>query len=478
MMKKYLIILAPVLLLFVFIFPKDAIQVSASSLLEIGQVRSLGEQAKVPVILHDMDYLTSAQLTITLPAEAEGVTLKSFEPSDLFNGEVFRTTGHIADKRITIDVISQKGDAVRMIDHKANKEVVMGYITYDLSEDFYPGAVVPLQITKVVATGRNQDIIFEKLDGEISHKMPIGDVVGNNGASVAGAMRVLQHINGNFITDEEQRLSADVDADGELTQMDAQQILDYATGKRSTFLAIAAQDLTNGVLKSEYRATIEARHGRAPYKFALKSSSIPSGLILNGETGELKGVPARAGEYKFDIGVTDAVGNKAVRTFTLNIIDSNIVSVETIAPINVKRGEIPNLPSQVKVTYKDKTIGLENVTWDPVDTSVLRTVTAKGTVGDSGFTVKATVNVVNENYIKNIKIGYFQLLNAHIHTIVVDTTPDVYTVTVDNIPTHYEGNDQFSLASASFGAGSSVTIRLYDKYGNLLETKVQKLEVN
>ena len=105
-------------------------------------------------------------------------------------------------------------------------------------------------------------------------------------------------------------------------------------------------------------------------------------------------------------------------------------------------------------------------------------MTAKGTVGDSGFTAKATVNVVNVNYIKNIKIGYFQLLNAHIHTIIVDTTPDVYTITVDNIPTHYEGNDQFSLASASFKAGSSVTIRLYDKYGNLLETKVQKLEVN
>ena len=75
-------------------------------------------------------------------------------------------------------------------------------------------------------------------------------------------------------------------------------------------------------------------------------------------------MPTRAGEYKFDIEVTDAVGNKAVRTFTLNIIDSNIVSVEAIAPINVKRGEIPNLPSQVKVTYKDKTTGIENVTWE------------------------------------------------------------------------------------------------------------------
>ena len=307
-------------------------------------------------------------------------------------------------------------------------------------------------------------------------KCLIGDVVGNNGASVAGAMRILQHINGDFITDEEQRLSADVDADGELTQIDAQQILDYVTGKRSTFLAVVAKDLTNGVLKSEYSTTIEARHGRAPYQFKRKTGSIPSGLKLNEETGELTGVPTRAGEYKFDIEVTDAVGNKAVRTFTLNIIDSNIISVETIAPINVKLGETPNLPTQVTVTYKDKTKGVENVTWEPVDTSILRTVTAKGTIGNTGFTVNATVNVVNKNYIHNIKIGYFEMLN--VHTIVVDTTPDVYTVTVNDIPAHYEGNDQFSLASASFKAGSSVTLRLYDKYGNLLETKVQKLEVN
>ena len=165
-------------------------------------------------------------------------------------------------------------------------------------------------------------------------------------------------------------------------------------------------------------------------------------------------------------------------TFTLDIIDSNIVSVDPIEPINVKLGEIPDLPTQVKVTYKNKTKGVEKVTWEPVDTSTLGTVTAKGTIGDTGFTVKATVNVVNENYIKNIEIGYSKLLNTPIHTIIVDTTSDVYTMTVDHIPTHYEGKDQFSLASASFETGSSVTLRLYDKYGNLLETKVQKLEVN
>ena len=57
---------------------------------------------------------------------------------------------------------------------------------------------------------------------------------------------------------------------------------------------------------------IEARHGRAPYQFKRTTGSIPSGIKLNEETGELTGVPTKAGNYTFKIEVTDAVGNKAV----------------------------------------------------------------------------------------------------------------------------------------------------------------------
>ena len=85
-----------------------------------------------------------------------------------------------------------------------------------------------------MAKGRNNaDIKITALNGKIENRMMVGDVTSSNKVGATGAMRVLQHLNGNYITDREQFLAADVDADGVLTQTDAMQILDYATGKRT-----------------------------------------------------------------------------------------------------------------------------------------------------------------------------------------------------------------------------------------------------
>ncbi|WP_077214972.1 putative Ig domain-containing protein [Bacillus dakarensis] len=478
MVKKGIKIVTVLSMLFVLVFSSKFSETSAAAdpLLEVSSVRSLGDTVTVPVILRHTSYLRHFQFTITLPSDSKGVSLKSFETGDLFDGEIFRPKVQINGNKLTLDFISQSGAAERLRDYNANEMVEIGYITYDLTEEFTPGQSVPLEVKNVVAKEKDdEDLTIKILNGVIEHRMTVGDVIGNDGVTTTDAMWVLQHIGKNDISDREQWLAADVDADGLLTQDDAQKILDYATGKINTFLAIAAQELTNGVLQSEYSAKIEARHGRAPYEFD-KSGRLPSGLELNEETGEITGVPRKAGEYTFTIEVIDAVGNEAERTYTLNIIDSNIISVEKIAPINVKLGETPVLPSKVRVTYSDKTTGMEKVTWEPVDTSTLGTVTARGKVGDSGFTVNATVQVVTKNYIHNINVGYFEMLN--VHTIVVETTSDVYAMTVNDIQAHYEGNNQYSLASSTFEEGTAVTIKLFDKYGNVLETKVQTLTIN
>ncbi|OKL37642.1 putative Ig domain-containing protein [Domibacillus mangrovi] len=473
MTQKYAKIVIAFLMMFVFVFSSYPAQAAVDATLEVSQVRSLGKKVTVPVILRNVTYLTSGQLEISLPADRKDVLLASFEPGDLFDGEGFRTIKAINGNKIKIDFYSQTGQEYKLMD----EAVVIGYITYDLSKQFSSGQSIPLEVTNVAVKGRhNAEMKLVALNGKIEYKMPVGDVTGNNEVTAAGAIRVLQHINGDYITDREQFLSADVDVDGVLTQNDVMHILNYATGKRTTFLAVAAKEMNNAVLKSEYSEMIEAHHGRAPYQFKQKSGSMPSGLRLNEKTGELTGTPTRAGDFNFTIQVTDVIGDAAERQFSVKVIDSNIIAVEKLSPINVKRGEIPVLPKTVTVTYKDKTTGKESVVWNDVNTSVLGAVTAKGTIGASGFTINATVNVVNENYIKNVTVGYFQLLN--IHTIVVDTTADVYAVTVNNMATHYEGSNQFSLASSLFKGGSYATIRLYDKYGNILETKSHKLEIN
>lgn len=471
MPNKYIKIVTALFMMFAVVLIASPIKAAEKSIIEVGEVRSIGKQATVPVVLRNTSYLKSGQVSISL-SSSRGVSLSSFKVDNSFASD-FRTVHDINGSKLTIDFISKTGKEQRL---KA-KVVVIGKITYNLSSAFTPGQSVTLNISDVVAKGRNSaDIDMTALNGKIENKMTVGDVTASNKVGALGAMRVLQHLNGKYITNREQFLAADVDADGVLTQTDAVQILDYATGKRNSFLAIAAKDMNTSVLKSEFSDTVAAQHGRAPYQYKRKTGSMPSGVKLNETTGEISGTPTRAGNYTFTVQVIDAVGNTSERQFNLQVIDSNIIAVEKLNPINVKRGGTPDLPSQVTVTYKDKTTGKETVKWDKVDTSKLGAVSVKGTVGNTGFTIHVTVNVVNDNYINKVTVGYYQQLN--VYTIVVDTTEDVYAMTVNNIQAHYEGNNQYSLASTSFKAGSSATIRLYDKYGNLLETKSQLLKVN
>lgn len=446
---------------------------ASPSSLEVGEVRSLGNEVQVPVTIFNTSDVTSGQVDVTLPSNAGKVTLTKFEPTTAFDGELFRTRTNISGNTVTIDFQSQTGEEQDLDD----EPTIIGYITYTLSNEFKGGESINLEISSLVAKGRSgADLILEPLSGKIDRKMPVGDIVGNDKPTAAGAMRILQHINGNSITDREAQLSADVDKDGVLTQSDAQQILDYTTGKRTSFLAIAAQELDTAVLESEYAAKVQAFHGREPYEYKRKSGSLPTGVKLNAETGELFGSPTYAKSYAFTIQVTDALGNTTDRAFSIDVMDSNIISTEKLAPINVKLGETPVLPSEVTVTYKDKTTAKEKVQWGSVDTSVIGETVAKGVIGDTGFKVNVTIQVVNANYINKINVGYFQILNFH--TITIDVIPEVYIVKVNGLNAHYEGDNQFSLASSSLTSGSSVTIMVYDKYGNILETKMHKLVAN
>lgn len=472
MAKKWLKATAASIIAAASFYTINSAGAATETLMEVGEVRSTSDQAVVPVTIRNITYLMSGHAEITLPENTVSVETAEFTPSKQFDNHLFRTISNVEDSKLVIDFYSESSDAQQI----KSGQAVIGYITYNLSDSFTPGNAVTLDLSAVSVKGRyNADVTVKELDGEIRNKMPIGDVVGNSKVTATGAMRILQHINGNFITEKEAFLSADVDADGILTQQDAMQVLDFSTGKRLTFLALAAKELPNGVLKSEYYEKVEARHGRAPYVFKKRSGTIPYGLKLNEQTGEITGLPTKAGTNTFTVEVTDAVGDTAERSFTIQVVDSNITSVEKLYPINVKRGEKPALPAEVTVTYKDKSIGKEEVRWNEVDTTVLGEVTAKGLIGDSGFMVQATVHVVDENYLKNTSFGYFQMLN--IYTVIVEVNPEVYSVTINGIPAHYEGAGQYSLASAAFTKGNPVIIQLYDKYGNLLETKSQKLVI-
>ncbi len=62
---------------------------------------------------------------------------------------------------------------------------------------------------------------------------------------------------------------------------------------------------------------LQARGGAAPYTWLVTQGALPQGVILDGETGIIHGVPLSAGDYVFDISVIDDAGS--VQSATLSI---------------------------------------------------------------------------------------------------------------------------------------------------------------
>jgi Putative Ig domain len=61
---------------------------------------------------------------------------------------------------------------------------------------------------------------------------------------------------------------------------------------------------TQGVL---YDETLTGSGGTGPYTFAVIAGSLPTGVTLDGTSGQLTGTPSAQGVYSFTIRATDAL---------------------------------------------------------------------------------------------------------------------------------------------------------------------------
>lgn len=446
------------------------VQAANEPTFEVGETRSLGKEVKVPITIYKTTQLTSLDVRISIPKNQKGVRLKSFEPAGIFAGEQYRFLKDQDQHTMSLDFLSQTTKDPTL----SNKPTIVGYITYTLTPEFKEGEAVQLTVEEIHAKGRNgADILYNVLPGKIERKLPVGGVISSEGPSAGAAMRILQHVNGsNPITEEEMRLSADVDGNGIINQDDAQLILDYVTGKISSFFTIGTIELDDAAIGGEYSAQITVKHGRGPYNFRNKGA-LPAGLKLDRDTGKISGTPRTERNYQFTIVATDGVGNTAERAFEIDVVDSDIVAVDKPSTINVQQGEEPDLPQRLPVTYKDQTRGFEPVRWEDLDTKELGRQFIKGVVGDGQFTIIVEINVVNENYIEKIEITKSPFLDLHI--IWLYTTPEVYSITVNGQNMHHDGGDVYNASLANVPSGSNIVFELRDKYGYLLETKSELL---
>jgi putative Ig domain-containing protein len=95
------------------------------------------------------------------------------------------------------------------------------------------------------------------------------------------------------------------------------QSLSYSIHVACATITLAPDTLPQLLPNVFYDATITPTGGVAPYTFAVTSGSLPTGLTLDPNTGELSGTTTDTGNFTFTVTVTDAAGCTGSHDYTL-----------------------------------------------------------------------------------------------------------------------------------------------------------------
>jgi len=128
---------------------------------------------------------------------------------------------------------------------------------------------------------------------------------------------------------------------------------------------------TSGVA---YNAVLSVSGGEAPYKF--QGNNLPSGLMLNGQTGGISGTPETAGAFSFAIWVTDTQGDRGLGTVSLTIASKSSVVI-SISPASISVNSGTKVQFSATVSNSSNT----SATW----------TASQGTVSSSGLFAAPTV---------------------------------------------------------------------------------------
>lgn len=104
---------------------------------------------------------------------------------------------------------------------------------------------------------------------------------------------------------------------------------------RTLSIIIATPAITNGPLPGgtvgrSYAQTLVAAGGVTPYSWLLTSGTLPPGLTLNPNTGEITGTPTTAGSSIFTVQVTDAQSRTSTAQFTVAIAAAVAITTPTL----------------------------------------------------------------------------------------------------------------------------------------------------
>jgi len=95
---------------------------------------------------------------------------------------------------------------------------------------------------------------------------------------------------------------------------------------RSGLTITTAPTLPAASVGSAYQQTFSVGGGRGRYSWAVASGSLPPGLSLNAQSGQLSGTPSRSGSHRFNLRVRDGANTEEVQAFTLEVRDPLLIT--------------------------------------------------------------------------------------------------------------------------------------------------------
>ncbi|UFP94593.1 IPT/TIG domain-containing protein [Gloeobacter morelensis] len=106
--------------------------------------------------------------------------------------------------------------------------------------------------------------------------------------------------------------------------------------------------LPSGNLEQEYRYTLRVVGGTAPYTWSVVGGSLPNGLTLDSNSGQLVGTPNTTNiNNTFTIQAADSAGLTATRTFTFAVAGRGYRLEPAVGNLTVLQGRTASLPLQV-----------------------------------------------------------------------------------------------------------------------------------
>jgi len=111
------------------------------------------------------------------------------------------------------------------------------------------------------------------------------------------------------------------------------------SGPPPELLTVALPAFTRGVA---FSFQLSATGGTAPYRWALSSGALPSGLTLGLHTGVITGTPTLSGNFGFTVDVTDADSRTARKALSITVLAPPL-SIEFAESVEALKGSPFNL---------------------------------------------------------------------------------------------------------------------------------------